>query len=135
MRADPFRDEVAIDFPSTGPFIERLREAFLNDGLRERDDTLHAEVLLSTEEAVRGTLLPLDVVMRGTCGTCGGRGETWAEPCAECRGTGSSPFRCSVRVPIPPGVLDGARFRLRVRSPNASSVRVEVTVAIKSLRI
>jgi DnaJ-class molecular chaperone len=135
VRADPFRDEINIDFPSTGPFIERLREAFLADGLRQRDDTLRAEVLLSSEEAVRGTLLPLDLVLRGTCGACGGRGETWAEPCGECRGTGSSPVRCTVRVPIPPGVAAGARVMLRVRAPNASSVRVEVTVAIKSLRI
>ena len=70
--------------------------------------------------------------MRGTCPHCGGRGETWTEPCALCCGTGESLFHHPVRVSVPPRVADGARFRFRVTSPDAAPVRVEVRVAIRS---
>jgi hypothetical protein len=33
---------------------------------------------------------------------------------------------------VPPRVVDGARFRFRIKSPGASPVRVEVRVAIRS---
>ena len=135
MRTDPFRDEVAIDFPSTRYFIARLRDAFLRDGRRGCDDTLHAEVLVSSEEAFRGALLPLVVVLSRTCGVCGGRGEVWTESCLDCGGAGSLPTPCSLRVLLPPGVADGARLKLRVRTPDIPSVRVEIRVAIRNLRI
>jgi DnaJ-class molecular chaperone len=74
----------------------------------------------------------LDVPVRVTCPHCGGRGETWTEPCELCRGTGHSMLPHAVRVSVPPRVADGARLRFRVKSPDASSVRVEVRVAIRS---
>ena len=52
--------------------------------------------------------------MRGTCPSCGGRGETWRERCDRCAGSGESLFHHPVRVSVPPGVVDGARFRFRV---------------------
>ena len=74
----------------------------------------------------------MNVPVRGTCPHCGGRGETWTERCDLCRGTGESLLHHPVRVTVPAGVADGARFRFRVKSPDASSVRVEVRVAIRS---
>jgi len=72
------------------------------------------------------------VPVRVTCPHCGGRGETWTEWCHLCRGTGESLLHHPVRVTVPPRVADGARFRFRITSPDASSVRVEVRVAIRS---
>ena len=46
-------------------------------------------------------------------------------------GSGESLFQHHVRVSLPAGVADGARFRFRVTSPHAS-VRVEVRVAVRS---
>ena len=127
---DCFADEVAIDFPSVGPVVERICEAFL--GEPAADEMLAAELRLSTVEARRGLVVPLDVPMRGTCQTCGGRGETWTEPCDPCCGTGESRFHHPVRVSVPAGVADGARLRFRVTLPHAAPVRVEVRVAIRS---
>jgi hypothetical protein len=125
-----FADEIAIDFPSVGHVVERMRDAFL--GETADDHLVTTEVCLSREEAWRGLVVALDVPIRGTCPTCGGRGETWTEKCARCGGTGESLFRHPVRLLMPAGVADGARFRFRVSSPYATAVRVEVLVAIRS---
>lgn len=125
---DCFADEIAIDFPSVGPLVERERDAFL--GRTIEPDTLQTEVSLSIRDAARGTVVPLEVPLRGTCDQCGGRGETWPEPCRPCSGTGASPVQRRILLSVPAGVSDGARFRFRVRAPHSPSVRVEVRVAV-----
>lgn len=130
MLNDCFADEIAIDFPSVGTVVERMRDAFL--GERDEDDVIHAEVLVSNREAGGGLIVPIEVPIRGTCPRCGGRGETWTERCDSCRGSGETLFQQRLRVSVPPGVADGACFRFRVSSPDAAPVRVEVRVAIRS---
>ena len=130
MPHECFADEIAIDFPSVGRVVERMRDAFLGEAV---GGEVHcAEVLLSKREASDGLVVPIEVPIRATCAECGGRGETWTERCDDCRGTGESLFRHEVRVTVPPGVADGATFRFRVISPDAAAVRVEVRVAIRS---
>jgi hypothetical protein len=130
MPHECFADEIAIDFPAVGPAVDRMRDAFL--GERADDgDLLTAEVSLTSREALAGRVVPLDVPVRGTCPSCGGRGETWAERCVACRGTGDALFEHTVNLTLPPGTVDGACFRFRVTSPHASA-RVEVRVAIRS---
>jgi hypothetical protein len=133
VRSNPFLDEIAIDFPSTGRFVERACQAFVRDAASPIDEALRAEVSVSREEAYRGAILPIDVALRSTCQYCGGRGETWAEFCVDCDGRGEAITAYLLHIPVPPGVVDGSRFLFRVRPPRAGSVRVEVTVAIRSL--
>jgi hypothetical protein len=126
-----FADEIAIDFPSVGDVVERMRSAFLGEATPS--DVLATQLQVSTFAARRGLAVPLDVPMRATCPTCGGRGGTWRERCDRCAGSGESLFHHPVRVFLPPGVVDGARFRFHVTSPHAAaSVRVEVRVAVGS---
>ena len=127
---DCFADEIAIDFPSVDHVVDRMRDAFL--GERVDAGVVSAEVCLSHEDARRGLVVSLDVPIRGLCPLCGGRGETWTEPCGPCCGTGDSLFHHLVRLAVPARVADGARFRFRVSSPDAMPVRVEVRVAIRS---
>jgi|SRR5581483_3849671 len=128
MVHDCFADEIAIDFPSVRPAVERMRDAFLG----ERDaDVLFADVSLSPREAFDGLTIRVPVPVRVTCPHCGGRGETWTEACSLCRGTGDSWFDHIVKVSVPPGVADGARVRFRVTTPDRSSVRVEVRIAVR----
>jgi len=130
MSHECFADEIAIDFPSVERVMERMRDAFLGE---QRDaNVLRAEVSLTQREAFDGLIVPLSVPVRVTCPHCGGRGETWTERCDLCRGTGESLIQHAVRVSVPPRVADGARFRFRLKSPDASLVRVEVRVAIRS---
>jgi DnaJ-class molecular chaperone len=130
MSHECFADEIAIDFPSVGRVVERMRDAFLGED--EDADLLRADVSLSLREAVDGHVVPLSVPVRVTCPHCGGRGETWTERCDLCSGSGQSMLQHPVRVSVPPGVADGACFRFRLKSPDATSVRVELRVAIRS---
>jgi hypothetical protein len=127
---DCFTDEIAIDFPSVGRLVDRARDSFLGDDARDESGTVKREVRLSDREARRGTIVPLEVPLKGTCRRCGGRGEVWTEPCGACLGSGDALVRHPIRVSVPPGVSDGTRFRFKVSSPHAAPVRVELRVAI-----
>lgn len=129
-KPDCFADEIAVDFPSNGYFVERVRDGFSADGARDEGETLTTQVSLSSADALRGAVLPLDVPLRSTCHTCGGRGESWTEMCRECLGTGDHFEYHRFRLPLPPGVADGARFRFRVRTPYGPTVRLEIAVAV-----
>ena len=125
-----FADEIAIDFPSVGHVVDRMRDAFL--GERADADVVLTDVSLSREDAWRGVVMPVEVPIRGTCERCGGRGETWTEPCLDCCGTGEALIHYAVRLSVPARIADGARIRFRVSSPHAAPVRVEVRIAIRS---
>ena len=130
MSHECFADEIAIDFPSVGRVVERMRDAFL--GPEADGGLLRAEVSLSQREAFDGLVVSLEIPVRITCPNCGGRGETWTEPCALCLGTGESVFHQALRVSVPPRVADGACVRFRLKSPDGVSMRVELRVAIRS---
>ena len=124
-----FADEIAIDFPSAGRVVEKIRDSFLSETAAH--DLFEAELPLSPREAFAGLVMPLVVPIRGACPCCGGRGESWAEPCLRCAGSGEALFRHTVNVAVPPGVSDGATFRFRVTSAHTGSVRVNVRIAIQ----
>ena len=130
MPDECFADEVAIDFPSVGTVVDRMRDAFL--GERVDGDVLHADVSVSPREAFDGLVVPLTVPVRIICANCGGRGETWTEPCARCRGTGVSLVRHAVKVSVPRRVADGASVRVRLRLPDGSPLRMAVRVSVRS---
>src|SRR5262245_55947162 len=127
MPHECFADEIAIDFPSVEPVVERMRNAFL--GQPAETDVLTTALRLSARQALGGVVVPVDVPIRVTCVRCGGRGETWTEPCNDCSGTGTSVTNRAVHVTLPPGIADGARLRFRVSSPGAAPLRVEVRIA------
>ncbi len=124
-----FADEIAIDFPAVGRVIDSMRDAFLGEA--GGSAVVAAEVSVSRREAAGGHVAHLAVPVPGACPTCGGRGESWTEACAQCDGTGTSLFNHAVRVALPAGVADGATFRFRLSSPQTGPVLVEVRVAIQ----
>lgn len=129
MPQECFADEIAIDFPSAGRVVERMRDSFLAEPARH--DLFETELALSPREAFDGLVMPLVVPIRGACPCCGGRGESWAEPCLPCAGSGEEIFHHAVNVAVPPGVYDGMTFRFRVTSRHTGSVRVNVRIAIQ----
>jgi hypothetical protein len=130
VRSNPLQDEVAIDYPSIGACVERVRRAFLADGGRESRDAHKVLLHISEFQAYRGTVLSTRVPVRATCAGCGGRGETWSEPCAACNGSGTAEEQALLRVPVPPRSPNGARFYFCLHPPHAPAVRVEVTIAV-----
>ncbi len=124
-----FADEVAIDFPSIADLIDRMRDGFL--GADSGSESLSAEILLSRREASDGVTVPLEVPVRSTCPLCGGRGESWMEPCRGCAGTGTWHLPHRVRLSVPAGVADGTRFRFTITGALTMPTRVEVRVAVR----
>lgn len=130
MPSDPFRDEIAIDFPAVRRYVARARERFLGDETPSVGRSLTINVRVSRLQASLGAIVPVEIQLYGVCQTCGGRGETWNGPCDACDCTGDVPERHFLRVPVPPGSVDGKRLFFRVNPPHAASVRVEVRVAV-----
>jgi hypothetical protein len=130
MLRECFADEIAIDFPSVGPAVERMRDAFLGEQVEPA--ALVTQISLSRREAFDGPVVPIEVPLRVTCADCGGRGETWEEPCDRCGGTGESLIRHALRITLPPGIVDGARVRFRVSSSDGPPVRVELHISVRS---
>ena len=122
-----FADEVAIDFPSVAPAIERMRSAF---AVEEQVKTLTAALEISPREASEGATVPLDVPVRCTCRECGGRGETWSQPCAGCAGSGIELLHHQVHITVPAGVEDGACFHFSVSPRHDLSTRIELRVLV-----
>jgi len=125
--ADCFADEVVVDFPSVAPAVDRVRSGFLQS---ERPAAVSTTIDVSPRDAVEGATLPLEVPVRCTCTGCGGRGESWLEPCGRCAGTGTEMFRHVLRVTLPPGVTDGARFHFTVPPRHNPSTRIELHVRV-----
>jgi molecular chaperone DnaJ len=126
--AEWFSDEIAIDFPSVSSVLDRMRDAFFS---AELPVTLSAQLVLTAREAWEGTSIPLDVPLRHTCPRCGGRGEIWTEWCAACGGLGEVTAAHSLRVQVPAGVREGARFRFSVTPPGAPPTVVEIRISIR----
>jgi hypothetical protein len=123
-----FSDEVVVDFPSVAPAVDRIRSAFLAG---ERTGALDAAIHLTPREAAAGAVVPLEVPVRCTCHYCGGRGESWAEPCSCCSGHGSEVLRHQLRVSVPAGVLDGARFHFTVTPRHHPPTRIELRIHVE----
>ena len=83
MSHECFADEIAIDFPSVGRVVERMRDAFLGQSVDA--DLLRADVSLSQREAFAGLVVSVNVPVRVTCPHCGGRGETYRRGKTKCR--------------------------------------------------
>lgn len=122
-----FADEVVVDFPSVAPAVERIRSAFVAD---EHTRTLTAALEITPREAREGATMPLDVPVRCTCRPCGGRGETWMQPCGTCAGSGIELLRHQVHITVPAGVEDGACFHFSVSARHDLSTRIELRVLV-----
>jgi len=131
MLNECFADEIAIDFPSVGRVVERMRESLLGNE-SDGGGVLRTEISLSQREAQDGHIMSLNVPVRVTCPDCGGRGETWTERCDLCGGDGHSTFDHPLRITLPPRIADGACFRFRMKSPDAAALRIEVRIAVRS---
>lgn len=126
--ADWLSDEICIDFPSISSVLDRMRHSFFGAG---PETALAAEVIVTSQEAFWGALVPLHLPLRRTCLRCGGRGEVWSEWCASCAGVGDLSAPLEMRLRVPAGVREGACFRFSVAPSGAHPTLVEVRVAIR----
>jgi hypothetical protein len=124
-------DEIAIDFPSVAPLVDRMREAFFaGDGAARWS----AYIELTRGEARNGASVPIDVPHLDTCAECAGRGEIWEDGCGACAGRGTRPGAHRVRLIVPAGIPAGARLVYQVRLPAGPPAILAVSVGIDEAR-
>ena len=124
------RDEIAIDFPSVAPMVDRMRASFFADA----PATWSAYIELTRGEARDGARVPIDVPHAETCLACGGRGEIWAVGCAACGGAGTRRGAHRVRLVLPPGIAHGAQLQYQLRLPAGMPAILSVSVGIDQAR-
>lgn len=126
--APPWRDDVALDFPSARPAAERMRQAFL---AAEQDINPRETVIAVPRRALaRATRVPLHLDVPALCATCGGRGEAWGENCATCNGAGTETARRYVILRVPAGVRHETCLRYRIDMPQAAAFDLDVRVHV-----
>lgn len=123
-------DEIAIDFPSLGPMVARMREAFFGAS-SDAIEPLRADVALTAEQARRGGSVPVEVPLWRVCTQCAGRGEIWDEACGHCAGLGHGMARRRIDVHVPSGVRHGTWMSFEVAGQHAPATLVHLRVAIR----
>jgi curved DNA-binding protein len=81
----------------------------------ERGRDVEADLLVSLEEASRGSTRSISLNLRAPCSHCQGSGQIAHSPCASCHGSGQTSRSHQYQVRIPPGVREGQRLRLAGR--------------------
>jgi curved DNA-binding protein len=81
----------------------------------ERGRDIEGDILVTLEEATRGSVRSVQVRHGAPCKQCGGTGERAGHVCNVCRGSGQVEKTKTYQVKIPAGVGEGQRLRLAGR--------------------
>ncbi len=81
----------------------------------ERGQDIEGDIMVTLEEATRGSVRSVSVRHAVACDQCGGTGQRNRRPCAACRGAGQVSRAETYQVKIPAGVTEGQRLRLAGR--------------------
>lgn len=76
---------------------------------------IEGDIMVTLEEAARGSVRTVTVHRTVPCTACGGSGERYGQTCSECAGTGQTKKTDTFKVKIPPGVVEGQRLRVAGR--------------------
>lgn len=81
----------------------------------ERGRDIEGDIMVTLEEAMRGSLRSVNVRHAVECDVCGGSGRRGARVCTACGGEGRVAKSETYQVKVPPGVAEGQRLRLAGR--------------------
>ena len=125
--AEPFND---FDFHFGGTGFSDFFEQFFGSmgdrrsrsGFRDRfeersqrGEDVEADILVTLEEALNGSIRPVSLRQEAACARCGGSGRIGRRACPECDGSGHTARVENYQVKIPAGVRQGQRLRLAGR--------------------
>ncbi len=132
QRRGPGGEDYEFQFGGTGfsDFFEQLfgsrrggfgrSGGFAEEDFAERGRDIEGDIMVTLEEAMRGSLRSVNVRRSVVCDRCGGQGQRGARACATCGGSGSVPKTDTYQVKVPPGVTEGQRLRLAGRGEAGS---------------
>src|ERR1041385_1364797 len=98
-----------------GGFRTRGGFAEADEGLSERGQDIEGDIMVTLEEALRGSVRPISLRRAVSCASCGGTGVKGRRACPDCGGTGQRSETETYQVKIPAGVREGQRLRLAGR--------------------
>src|SRR5215471_3739503 len=81
----------------------------------ERGRDIEGDIMVTLEEAMRGSVRAVSVRHAVPCENCGGTGQRAKHLCNVCGGTGQVAKTDTYQVKIPPGVTEGQRLRVAGR--------------------
>lgn len=82
------------------------------EAMRERGRDVAGDIMVTLEEALRGSVRSVSVRYGEPCRDCRGSGSLGRGVCPNCQGTGTVASTRTYQVKIPAGVGDGQRLRL-----------------------
>ncbi len=84
-------------------------------GHAQRGQDVEADLMVTLEEALNGSIRPVSLRRNVTCERCGGSGEVNNRTCPQCSGSGQNSKLENYQVKIPAGVREGQQLRLAGR--------------------
>ena len=96
-----------------GPFGGR--GGFAEEDVAERGRDVEGDLMVTLEEAMRGSVRSVSLRRAVPCENCGGSGEKNHRVCPVCGGSGQTAKTETYQVKIPPGVIAGQRLRVAGR--------------------
>jgi len=88
---------------------------FAQEDLAERGRDIEGDIMVTLEEAMRGSVRSVSVRHGVPCEHCGGTGQRARHVCNVCGGSGQVAKTNTYQVKIPAGVADGQRLRVAGR--------------------
>ena len=88
------------------------RGPFAPEDFAERGRDIEGDIMVTLEEAVRGSVRSISVEREIVCDQCGGTGQRNQRVCTKCGGSGRVAKTEQFQVKIPAGVTDGQRLRV-----------------------
>jgi curved DNA-binding protein len=89
--------------------------------LAERGRDIEGDIMVTLEEAMRGSVRAVSIRHNVPCATCGGSGRSRGGLCHVCGGTGEVQKSETCQVKVPAGVTEGQKLRLAGRGESGSS--------------
>src|SRR5689334_8268995 len=80
--------------------------------MAEAGRDIEGDIIVTLEEALRGSVRAVTLRRAAPCDQCGGTGQAGRRPCPACHGEGLVSRTETHQVKIPAGVTDGARLRV-----------------------
>lgn len=91
------------------------RGGFAEQDFAERGRDIEGDIMVTLEEAMRGSLRSVSIRHNAPCQQCNGSGRSMGRLCNACAGSGQLPRTETFQVKIPAGVGEGQKLRLAGR--------------------
>ncbi len=98
-----------------GPATGFSRTVFEEEPVGQRGRDIEGDIMVTLEEAARGSVRAVSVHRTVECSECGGTGARFNRVCSACSGTGQTKKTDTFKVKIPAGVVEGQRLRVAGR--------------------